>query len=1155
MILISRVLHQYPSKTTVPVINIMRQQAVLSLSLSFLLVLILCPAPGETAVYYVTPTESPTVSLQNECPGEPCHTLDYYFCVHRDVYFNSTQVNVTMILLQGKHNYTNCGNCDKYTLKDMEVFEMIGNGSAVEVVVYLTTKLQLVNVTRLYFGNLTFMNAKLPHCERYDDPSIELPDNDDDDINGDQDSPNSGRSKPRDGKVFVTVVNRTIFNNVMIYQAIERLMNFNTTVIDSHFTNQSVLGVVSQVVGLNMYTDYIRQLDVIRCTFSNSSLFIAYIRVNLSIYDSKLSVDGVAIAVVVEHGNVVIAGNTLFSNITYYVPGMSGTISFFSSNITISGNITFANNAQTPITAYSSTVTLSGNISFVNNNGTNGGALALYSSTLNVDSNTTVNFINNTATDTGGAIYVTNDKNRFAYPEYVPCFYQLLDYGADSNWYNIRFENNTARNGGDHIYGESMHSCACYAVPIVSEDDDVNIIPTYCVQKQVFSYHPNSTSSISSDPTRVCLCDHGKPNCYKFKQLNIEIHPGEQFTLSAVIVGADLGTTIGAVYTVLDDQSSSVVLKPTTQVISSTTVCTELNYTIYSEGDYQALYLTVKPESLVTVKRFLEQFIPGGGDDQCSSTYYGCDSDYITYELLHTPLLVNVTLLACPRGFTLLGNPPSCRCYPVLTKNNVVCFFKDNIGYQTWNSSIWIDIDADLTVYMAQYCPFGYCITSQKIVSFDEDSSAQCLSDRKGTLCGGCKKNFSLAIGSSNCIHCPNNNNLALIIFFAAAGLLLVLFISALNLTVTQGMINRLTFYANIFWTYQNILIPHDTSNYFFAFLRVVVAWLNLDFGIEACFFKGLNAFWKTWLQYLFPLYIWSISGLMIIGAKYSSKLTKLFGDRAVSVLATLFLLSYIKLLKIIIDSLGFTPIKIFNTTSYSHTLTVWSLDGSYTYGHFPHILLVIAALAVFTIVWLPFTLALFLMPWLRRISDFKLLKWIPRLNPVFDAYFAPLKNKHHYYFGVLLIVRGVLLVVFTATYAIFPKINYFLVMLISAMLLCYANYHRVYKNKAVQFTDNLFLLLLVIIGGSGYLEEQARHTVAYVSIAIGIIGLLGISVGGKLFQICFQKRKLKRENFAPQIQNERQPKVSHDANAQFRDSIFDETEPLINATQTIATY
>ena len=37
-------------------------------------------------------------------------------------------------------------------------------------------------------------------------------------------------------------------------------------------------------------------------------------------------------------------------------------------------------------------------------------------------------------------------------------------------------------------------------------------------------------------------------------------------------------------------------------------------------------------------------------------------------------------------------------------------------------------------------------------------------------------------------IHCPNNNNLALLTFFAAAGILLVFFISALNLIATQGL-------------------------------------------------------------------------------------------------------------------------------------------------------------------------------------------------------------------------------------------------------------------------------------------------------------------------------------------------------------------------------
>ena len=214
-------------------------------------------------------------------------------------------------------------------------------------------------------------------------------------------------------------------------------------------------------------------------------------------------------------------------------------------------------------------------------------------------------------------------------------------------------------------------------------------------------------------------------------------------------------------------------------------------------------------------------------------------------------------------------------------------------------------------------------------------------------------------------------------------------------------MINGLILYANIVWTYQSILLPQDTSNCALALLKTFIAWLNLDVGIQMCFTKGLNSFWKTWLQYLFPFYIWSIAGVIIIGARYSAKLTKLFGNRAVSVLATLFLLSYTKLLQTIIASVGFTPLKVFSINS-NYTLTVWSLDGHYTYCHFPHVLLFIVALFIFIFLWLPYTLLLFLMQWLRRKSHLKLLNWVPRFNPVYDAYFAPLKDKHHYWFCLL---------------------------------------------------------------------------------------------------------------------------------------------------------
>ena len=136
---------------------------------------------------------------------------------------------------------------------------------------------------------------------------------------------------------------------------------------------------------------------------------------------------------------------------------------------------------------------------------------------------------------------------------------------------------------------------------------------------------------------------------------------------------------------------------------------------------------------------------------------------------------------------------------------------------------MWLNIDTDS---IAQYCPFDNCNSNTKTLNFQYDSDTQCMLNHAGRLCGGRKEDYSLAIGSSHCIHCPsNNNNLSLLIFFAAAGFLLVFFICALNLTVTQGMINGLIFFANIIWIYQGILFSKKVeSNHFLTFLRILIA-------------------------------------------------------------------------------------------------------------------------------------------------------------------------------------------------------------------------------------------------------------------------------------------------------------------------------------------
>ena len=78
------------------------------------------------------------------------------------------------------------------------------------------------------------------------------------------------------------------------------------------------------------------------------------------------------------------------------------------------------------------------------------------------------------------------------------------------------------------------------------------------------------------------------------------------------------------------------------------------------------------------------------------------------------------------------------------------------------------------------------------------------------------------------------------------------------------------------------------TSRHF----TLVLAWLNLDFGLEVCFSSQLDMFWKTLLQFLFPLYIWVLLIVIIVASRYSTTAAKLSGRNTVPILATLFPLS-----------------------------------------------------------------------------------------------------------------------------------------------------------------------------------------------------------------------------------------------------------------------
>ena len=778
----------------------------------------------------------------------------------------------------------------------------------------------------------------------------------------------------------------------------------------------------------------------------------------------------------------------------------------------ISYNVIFANcsfyaNTDTSIWSYSSNFTLSGTILFSDNTAYEGGALAFYGeSAVYMSNNTDVTFLNNTAENVGGAIFV---RNPLPYVTHS-CFLQFLAVNTSSQCTgcncslpqsNINFINNTAKEGGNTIYGESAYADGCsldgiphcsYLNSVIHNSNHLNFEPS--LQSDI--------SVISSDPTRVCLCENGKPNCTLVfnSGSNYRHYPGEEFSIVAAVVGDMFGTVAGSVYAQILQQNNATLGDLQHSQQTNSYKCTELKYSLFSEPGLVVMAFTAND---ITVQNY-----PSNSTIQYILAFIG---GIVNHEVLTTPVYINITVLPCPPGFMILG--PShlqCVCDTLLHGLDITCNITDQIIRR--RGSVWVSSEVNGTKLMASnHCPYGYCKTGVVNVSLDHPDT-QCTFNHSGRLCGGCQAGLSLALGSHQCLDCSNNYHLALLIPFALAGLALVFFIKVLNLTVAKGTINGLIFYANIVQANQAVFFPPGPAGELYP-IKVFIAWLNLDFGITTCFFDGLSGYWKTWLQFVFPLYLWAIITLIIYLSYKFQSVANFFGNNSVPVLATLILLSYTKLLRTVITALSLSFLDI----SDNSRVAVWSFDGNIEYLSGKHIPLFVVALTVLLFLWLPYTTLLLFEQCIQKISNSGVRKGMLRLKPFLDAYFGPFRSEHRYRVGVLLVAQAVLLLVFGLNSTNDPSVNLLAVITVAVLLLIHLPYdiHKiVYPNCAgkcirswggsyyckwyLSLLEGSFILnLLMLAAGTWYvLSAKGNQTATlYTSVGITFCHFIGIIV------------------------------------------------------------
>jgi predicted outer membrane repeat protein len=722
----------------------------------------------------------------------------------------------------------------------------------------------------------------------------------------------------------------------------------------------------------------------------------------------------------------------------------------------------------------------SGENHITGNTAVNGGGIQLFKSSFLVLPNSILYITHNQATGHGGGIYIREDASNI-------CFFQVYNV-TDTQEPRIVMRENSANLSGNSIFGGNIDSCQLERISVSGLDSFYGL----------FSVLRNrSLTEITSNTRQLCFCREHRPAC-DIKSEEVSTFPGQGFSVVAVAIGQLNGTTVDTALTHVSNSLSPISLGQQQDAQELSTVCTQLNFTLSS------------------------------GEDQV--TLLGLQTNYGKTRLPNSILLsVEVHTMPCPMGFSLHETLMVCDCNKYLNSFGVKCFInqKDNIQSPF---TVWIGHDSETNLLLAhKSCPLHLC-KSEKVNFTLDTPDLQCQDGRYGVLCGGCRENLSTVFGTSTCKPC-SNNYLALLAVFSAAGLLLTAAMIYGDLTLSRGSFNGLIFYANIVRIHHAIIFPPNNVN----LVTVFIAWLNLDLGIEVCFYHGMDAYAQTWLQYLFPAYVWMLVIAVIFAGWHSKRAATVFGSNAVQVMATLLLLSYTKIQRIVLETWSSTLI-----THENGSFSVWLHDGNVPFLKGKHIWLSLMSLIVTAGFLIPFTLILLCEYPLQAKFSTLMLRY--KLTPLIDVYQGPYKVQFRWWSGVLLLVRGAVLLAYGLNVFGDPRLNLILVTSMCVVILGLMwNVGTIYKERYINIIESFFLVNLGLLSvwtlfnrysSSNFFLQQT--IVSYTLVGSSLLVFIAIVIGQIYFRL---KGKFGRnEGSSPSVKCEQQVNTESDA---YRESLL----------------
>ena len=725
----------------------------------------------------------------------------------------------------------------------------------------------------------------------------------------------------------------------------------------------------------------------------------------------------------------------------------------------------FTSNLGTAIHAVNGNINMSrSDTTFMNNSGIQGGAIALIGvSSMIVGPNRSYTFVNNSALERGGAIFVKSIDNH-DFTTSKTCFIQYLKNIPAKEWScNISFIGNRANSSvGNTIFATSLHPCQFIKNSTLNDSqyEFVDAKDTFSARGIIIEQDKDSkviTNQIATEgaiPQLKCII------------AKTSFFPGEEIE-HGVSYKDDLGNQVKDIALVATTHAKQSEVQPDTTLSSCF-----------------GKHIILKGSECVTGKLYLQ-----------------------TVGLRSSIVQLEINLSECPPGFAYDDETEKCICNHKMYVGLVKCDTSKSISYIT--PGFWIGLVEDTNdkykkelataycfLHFCNYnnsCKQGLAIELPKLKT--KLDKKMCGKSRTGTACGRC------APGYTTYFHSPTyqcrrvNTTLCKLgwLFYIISELVpvTVIFVTViiLNVNFTSGAINGFILFSQLLYsfnidasgliTFPNwIAVLMDKRGLFYGLF-------SLDFfeteNLSFCLFSSASALDVVAFKYVTIVYALLLVILVIwfmnkCGGRCLGKCFRIttVNSSIIHGISAFLILCYSQCIKISLTLLDSFSLYLRNGSSITTSRRVW-LNGDVDFfdkKHLPYALP--ALLCLLTIGIIP-PMLLLAYPLLNKclaacdLEESKFITFISRkirissLKPLLDSFQGCFKDNLRFFAGLYFLYRWIAQIISVAPSTGFSRydvsVNTLLTVILALHSLC-----QPYSYKGHNMIDTLLFTDLILI-------------------------------------------------------------------------------------------